>query len=190
MCNALGIEKRHTTAYHPQADGMAERGIGTVKQTIRCLLLERKMDHGVWPSILPEVSFLLNSVTNASTNIAPNMLTFGRSPRVPTDIPSLNGSRKETTKDEYFQELSIRLEELIGTARTNRSKSTKASKVYYNKGKKDMGVRAGNSVFLKKEVRGCLDPKFESPYTVIRRDGEDVKISIPEKDRWVHLNRC
>ena len=36
MCGQLGIEKRHTTAYHPQADGMAERGIGTVKQTIRC----------------------------------------------------------------------------------------------------------------------------------------------------------
>ena len=34
MCGELGIEKRHTTAYHPQADGMAEWGIGAVKQTI------------------------------------------------------------------------------------------------------------------------------------------------------------
>ena len=42
MCETLGVEKRHATAYHSQADGMAERSIGTVKQTIRCLLLERE----------------------------------------------------------------------------------------------------------------------------------------------------
>ena len=87
MCETLGVEKRHATAYHPQADRMAERSIGTVKQTIRCLLLERKMEHGSWPKILPEISFLLNSVTNASSNVSPHMLTFGRRPRAPTDIP-------------------------------------------------------------------------------------------------------
>ena len=66
MCRELGIEKRHTTAYHPQADGMAEQGIGAVKQTLRCLLLDRKMEPASWPALLPEISFLLNNVSNAT----------------------------------------------------------------------------------------------------------------------------
>ena len=33
----LGIDKRQTTAYHPQSNGMVERFNATVKQSLRCL---------------------------------------------------------------------------------------------------------------------------------------------------------
>ena len=47
MCKKYGIKKRHIMPYHPEADGMAERQIGQVKQVIRCLLLERALEEVV-----------------------------------------------------------------------------------------------------------------------------------------------
>ena len=43
FCKNAGIDKKRTTTYHPQCDGMAERNIGLVKQVIRCLLLDRQL---------------------------------------------------------------------------------------------------------------------------------------------------
>ena len=85
FCKSLGIEKRHTTPYHPQADGMAERNIGTVKQVISCMLFDRKLPKGTWPALMTEVSFYMNTMENATTQMAPHMLTYGRVPRSPTD---------------------------------------------------------------------------------------------------------
>ena len=57
MCRKYGIKKCHTSPYNPVPDGMAERQIGHVKQVIRCLLMERSLEEGSWPTLLPEVTF-------------------------------------------------------------------------------------------------------------------------------------
>ena len=57
FCTPLNIDKRHTTPHHPQCDGMAERNIGFVKQVLSCLLLDRQLSKGSWPTLLKEVSF-------------------------------------------------------------------------------------------------------------------------------------
>ena len=85
FCAMAGVEKRHTTPYHPQGDGMAERNIGLVKQVIRCLIMERQLQKGRWPSILTEVSFHIYNMENATSRISPRLLTFGREPRSPLD---------------------------------------------------------------------------------------------------------
>ena len=41
-----------------------------------------------------------------------------------------------------------------------------------------------------KGIEGTLDCWYEGPYTILRRSGENVKLSLPDKDKWVHLNRC
>ena len=48
FCRPLGIEKRHTTTYYPQCDGMAERNIGLVNQVIVCLVLNCQLSKGSW----------------------------------------------------------------------------------------------------------------------------------------------
>ena len=60
FCRSLGIEKKRTTPYHPETDGMAERNIGMVKQVIRCLQLDRRLLKGSWPSLLTEAPFHFN----------------------------------------------------------------------------------------------------------------------------------
>ena len=190
MCRQLGVEKRHTTTYHPQADGTAERSIGAVKQTLRCLLLDRKMEQASQPALLPEVSFLLNSVSNASTKLSPHLLTYGREPRAPKGLASLDVPDTPVTVENYWTRLKETKEALASLARNNRERSSISSKTQYDAGKRDGMFRAGDKVLLRKEVRGPLDCKYEGPYTVLRRVGEDAMISLPGKDKWVHLNRC
>ena len=55
FCRALGVNKKRTPPYRPQADGMPERNIGMVKQVIRCIQQGRQLHKGAWPALLTEV---------------------------------------------------------------------------------------------------------------------------------------
>ena len=69
FCASLNIDKRRSTPYHPQCNGMAEQNVGFVKQVMLCLMLDRQLGKGSWPSLLQEVSFHCNCISNASSNI-------------------------------------------------------------------------------------------------------------------------
>lgn len=49
LCAKYGITKLHSSAYHPEGDGEAERTIQTFKQTMRCILEERQLLSTNWP---------------------------------------------------------------------------------------------------------------------------------------------
>ena len=38
VCKLFNIEKRHTTVYHPQCDGLVEKFNGTIKTLLRTCL--------------------------------------------------------------------------------------------------------------------------------------------------------
>ena len=76
-CRKWGIRKIHSSPYHPQGDGEAERGIQTFKQTMRCLLAEKQMERTAWPDLLQQVTFIHNTQSNASTRFPPSEVMFG-----------------------------------------------------------------------------------------------------------------
>ena len=100
MCERLGIEKRHSSPYHPQGDGLVERSIGLVKQVARCLTLDRQLAKESWPEILPEVSFYCNNTENASTGFSAQRLMTGRQPLSPIDA----AIAKEWTIEQSYSE--------------------------------------------------------------------------------------
>ena len=83
LCEELSIEKRHSSPYHPQGDGLVERAIGQAKQVARCLTLDRNLPKESWPDILPEVAFYCNNAENSSTKFSPQQLMFGSNPYHP-----------------------------------------------------------------------------------------------------------
>ena len=88
-----GVKLALTTAYHPSADGQAERTNQTVETALRCLLVGKYEE--AWDTLLPQIEYALNTFPNAATNITPFEVLYSTKPRDPlflmTSTPKENG---------------------------------------------------------------------------------------------------
>lgn len=83
LLEMAGIQKSHTTPYHPMGNGLAERFNRTLGNMIRALPVESKAK---WPQLLQTLTFSYNCTVHETTGFAPFYLMFGRIPRLPIDI--------------------------------------------------------------------------------------------------------
>ena len=58
LCNVLGIKLTPVTAYHPQANGIAESKVKALESLIRSLVKKHFSD---WDEFLPYTIFLFNT---------------------------------------------------------------------------------------------------------------------------------
>jgi len=72
-----------STAYHPQTDGLTERGNRTAAQVIRTMIDTTQKD---WDLTLPMVELAINSAVHASTGVSPFMMNYGREATLPVDV--------------------------------------------------------------------------------------------------------
>ena len=89
---------------------MTERHVDFVNQVIRCLMLERHLEKGSWPSLLQEITFYCNNLDNTSSKIlSPHMLAFGRQPRAPIDMRISTGNvpTKVTGSSSQYLETTV-----------------------------------------------------------------------------------
>ena len=82
LMQRLGIKRQRTTTYHPQSNGMVERWHRTLKESLRCCMLENSED---WEFILPQVLLAYRSTANAQ-GFAPCTLLFGEPLTLPVDL--------------------------------------------------------------------------------------------------------
>ena len=84
VCKMFGLEKRHTTAYHPQCDGLVEKFNGTIKTLLRIRMdRDRKSE---WDEHLNFALLASRTAKNESTGLSPFQLLYGRPPRLPMDL--------------------------------------------------------------------------------------------------------
>ena len=192
MCEKFGIEKRHTSPYHPQADGLAERSIGLVKQVARCLTLERELGKGAWPSLLPEVTFYCNNVENSSTKFAAQLLNTGRLPTSPIDAwIRTHEDSAVGTHQQYLDSLLERKKELLAMAAENDRLCKRNVRERSEKRVRRDRIKVGDFIFERNETRSnSLDPKFKGPFRVMGCRGVNVKIDRGRGPKWIHLDRC
>ena len=74
ICKILGIERRLSTAYHPQIDGATERMNQTVETFLRTYI---DFDQCNWARLLPIAEFVINNRDAASTGVNPFFLSHG-----------------------------------------------------------------------------------------------------------------
>src|SRR6266705_7054882 len=74
-------------AFHPQADGQAERMIQTIVQILWAMV---RLDQEDWAVKLSMAEFAINMSTNTSTGYAPFELVYGFMPRMTMEIPPLD----------------------------------------------------------------------------------------------------
>ena len=141
FCRTFGIEKHHTTPYHPQCDGMAEINFDFVKQVTLCLMLDRQLPKGSCPALLSEVAFHYNSMPNASRKVFPFLLSYGSQPRSPIDAWCRGmGSNERNLHGEYLDALQRKQVELNALAKENIERNLERSRQRQNERRVSSGV--------------------------------------------------
>ena len=74
---AFGITKSHTTAYHPQGDGMVERLNRSILQLLQAYVT-KETD---WEHYLPLIMYAYRTTVHSSTQVSPFRLIFGQHPQ-------------------------------------------------------------------------------------------------------------
>ena len=147
LCHMYGIEKSHTTPYHPAGNGQFKRLNHTLHNLLRTLPLTKKRD---WSSYLPQVTFAYNTNAHHSTGESPFFLMFGQDPQLPVDF--LLGRVQEPEAGhphDWIMEHQTRLRPAFESETRHLEAAAARLKEHYDKHIRDIPLREGQLVLLR-----------------------------------------
>ena len=172
-CEAFGIHKSRTTAYHPQGDGLVER--------VNCSLLQMFRTYcnqsSDWEQWLPLLLYAYRSSTHTSTKCSPYLLMFGREPSLP-----VNTSELAHDTQSYSQQIQRKLAQMFELVELHLIESGSSEKAYYDsKSASRLPFLRGSHVWLSVPSAGKLDPKWECGWTATQQIAEQPTVQIKHK---------
>ena len=184
----LGIERRYTTAYHPQANGSAESAVKIALNTVRKMCQSNTQD---WDHYLPMVQLAMNYKIRNRTLTAPFSLMYARTINKIKDYDSKEEkdklSSKYMTEEELLQRID-KMENIIFPATNERTKRIiEEYSKKYDKKKMMINIENGTHVMVRLPNRANkLAPLYEGPYTVVRRTQGGSYILKDEQNELLH----
>lgn len=154
---AFGISKSHTTAYHPQGDGMVERLNRSILQMLRAYV-ETKEE---WEQHLPLVLYAYRTAVHSSTGLSPFQLMYGRTPQLTAF--SEPHAFDPTSYQAYLQ---TKLAEIRDFVETNLTEAATRQKAQFDKHSKERSFMVGDPVWVSIPTAGKLDPRWEGNWTI------------------------
>ncbi len=155
LFSQLGINKRTTSSYHPQADGVTERFVGSVKEILRRNLCTSDNDN-TWDDYLSLAAFALRTMERVDRPSAGEVL-FGMrlsTPFLPT--PPSDVSDRQERRRIVWEKLRAEILE-----RTERNVDS------YNSRRRHWPFKIDSLVYLRRPVSGgTLDRLFDGPYRI------------------------
>lgn len=107
LCEIFDISQHHTSAYHPNTNGLVERQNSVIAQSLRAYC---DKDHQLWPKFLPGILMSFRkSVSSHSTEFSPFHMMFGKEMRLPFDVDLQPKDNLSQDTREYLKEFMSRL---------------------------------------------------------------------------------
>ena len=191
MCQLFGIEKRRTTAYHPQTDGLCERFNGILKSLLR---MRVNNDRDDWDEQLPSALLAYRVSKQSSTGVAPFEMLYGRDARLPLGVDHNEVLPKSTHgSTKYLEDLKKRQDTLRKMVTKKIQQSQQKQKHCYdsrNRAQRSKDFAIGDTVILRNFRARGLDEKYVGPYLVIDVNGTSCEIESLDnkKKKVVHAN--
>ena len=125
VCRLLGIDKQHTTFYHPETNSIAERLHGTLNSMTGKVVDE---DQRNWDLCLPYIMTAYRATVHQSTSYSPNYLMLGREVRAPADLVyGLPTDYRPTSYDAYTCEVEERMRSAYAIVREHLGRAAERS---------------------------------------------------------------
>ncbi|KAI2650559.1 Retrovirus-related Pol polyprotein [Labeo rohita] len=153
LCHLYGIQKTHTTPYHPQGNGQCERFNRTLHDLLRSLPPEQKR---YWTLHLAYVVFTYNTTCHHTTGESPHFLMFGQTPRLPVDF-LLGGVENPVmgNVEDWVARHQEGLRVTYGRVKARLEEAAAHRKTLYDQAVKDQPLIEGQLVHLRESgVRG------------------------------------
>ena len=185
ISQAVGLDRKKISAFHPQSNGAVERCNQTVGSLLRRTAQERDGD---WDDYLAMVRFQYMTSMHSTTGHTPFFLQFGRAARTPIQTESPQPTGRPPDEDSWVRDLIERLtkahegvimrEEMLKEQRKERSKKG-AHPIYY---------KVGDRVFMrcpkKPGLPSKLQARWDGPYIVVAcRQGNTYQIKKEDNFR-------
>uniref|UniRef100_A0A8C5H551 Gypsy retrotransposon integrase-like protein 1 n=1 Tax=Gouania willdenowi TaxID=441366 RepID=A0A8C5H551_GOUWI len=195
LLEMAGVEKSHTTPYHPMGNGVVERFNRTLGNMLRVLPPTAKAK---WPQMLQTLTFSYNCTVHETTGFAPFFLMFGRVPRLPIDImfQHVLQDDKVVSRNEFVTQLRKDLSEASRIAREQSRQEQARHARLYNRRVKGSPLAVGDRVLQanrgEKGKRKLADKWDSAPYDVVSVRPElnvyRIKNVQTGRERVVHRN--
>ena len=159
-----GFEHRFTTPYHPMANGVVERHVGTAMTTLRKHLNGNERD---WDLYLSLTQLEVNNHEHSLTGSSPFSLLFGRAL---DPFRKCNEESRLVTPEELVEKFKL-MHKLVYPAVADRVHEQQARTALELDGKRDIAEFPIGSFVMVKDIfrKGKLSPRYEGPYKVVRK---------------------
>ena len=201
---AHDIDHRVTSAYHPQANGQAERLVAWTKRHLVAYVAE----HGraEWDAALPRIELAYRITRQRSTRLSPYELVYGRPPVFPAHMRSWAGAADMHFDDpaalwEIMSSKAERLARDLPTAMDNIRAAQHRDVMRFRRKRAGLVVpgvqqfRVGDYVYVEQRQRDALDPRVRPAVykvadvqptgvvTIQGADGDSAKVRVEELAR-------
>ena len=163
LCKLWKIDKSRSTPYHPEGNGVVERGNRTMGDSLRSLLLDSGEDE--WDRLLPHIMRVFRATPHSSTGESPNFMMFGRELRLPDQLVHETTAASIQSPVKYVIEKERLLQLAHELVRSDQRR------ILTEDSEEPPLFKIGDSVLLlsKKKKKGeskKLQPRYVGPYTI------------------------
>ena len=175
LMTLLGIKRSRTTAYHPQANGMVERFHRQLKAALKA-----KTNSNDWMTTLPLVLLGIRTAFKQDIHSTAAEMVYGTTLCLPGEFFTPTPTNSLPDPSEFLNKLKHHFQRIHPIA--PRSITSKANI--------PKELATATHVFVRQDaIRKPLQPPYNGPYPITKRNNKHFTIKINDKTTTVSIDR-